>query len=99
MRKSMLLLVVIGVVALAALGAYAIAQSRAANLPAPDEQAVSIDDVAQQGVAHTADCPGFEDADGDGVCDVRRQCGSHDGGHGRHGMQHGCSHSFAGPCH
>jgi len=51
------------------------------------------------GDSNCASCPGFKDADKDGVCDVRGQCAAHEGMQERRGAQEGRGCRFAGPCH
>jgi len=51
------------------------------------------------GDSNCAGCPGFKDADKDGVCDVREQCAGHQSGQGCRGTQQGRGCRFAGPCH
>ena len=41
----------------------------------------------RSGDSNCASCPGFKDADKDGVCDVRGQCAGHQSGRGCRGSQ------------
>ena len=61
--------------------------------PLPDERRCCADD------SNCASCPGFKDADEDGVCDVRGQCAGHQSERGCQGAQAGRRCRFAWPCH
>ena len=101
MKKLTLVLAVVGVMALAAVGAYAVAEGRAESATAQQKQAAAAqnDQVTPQttvchplmdcrsGDSNCASCPGFKDADKDGVCDVRGQCAGHQSGRGCRGSQ------------
>ena len=113
MKKLALVLAVVGVAALAVMGAYAVAEGRAERATAQQEQAAAAqnDQAAPQttachplmdcrsGDSNCASCPGFKDADKDGVCDVRGQCAGQQSRRGCRGTQQGRGCGFGGPCH
>ena len=53
----------------------------------------------RSGDSNCASCPGFKDADKDGVCDVRGQCTGHQSGQGCRRTQQGRGCRFGGSCH
>jgi len=53
----------------------------------------------RSGNSNCASCPGFKDADKDGVCDVRGQCAGQQSRRGCRGSQQGRGCGFGGPCH
>ena len=113
MKRLTFVLAVVGVMALAAVGAYFVAEGRAESATAQQEQAAAAqnDQAAPQttachplpdcrsGDSNCASCPSFKDADKDGVCDVRGQCPGHQNGRGCRGSQQGRGCGFGGPCH